>query len=129
MSGTGIVTLDTNCNKQNPCLPFAQRILIVTEKVTVFCWYAFHGITHGHSLVTVTTVLLQNKNLTRFHRIEMRTQPAEYESCTLGEVGGETDGNTNVSLLENENSTGAPCARGDKVGAPILRGCQWSDYV
>lgn len=77
--------------------------------------------------MTATIVLLQTKNLTKFHRIEMRAQPAEYESYTLGEVGGETDGNTNVSFLENENSTGAPCARGDKMGALILRGCQWSN--
>lgn len=36
---------------------------------------------HGHSLENVAMALVPNINLTQLEGIEMKAQPAEYESC------------------------------------------------
>lgn len=36
---------------------------------------------HGHYLVKITVALVQSKNLPKVNEIEMRAQPAEYDSC------------------------------------------------
>lgn len=50
--------------------------------------------------------------------------------AVIGDIVGETDGNTNVSFLENKNSTSTTCTRGAKweFKSLNLEGYQWGDW-